>query len=80
MPAAVLQAGMTYIDVVDIKTYFCKRIFCMTSSLSGARVRVATTACVYFHRFYAKHSFLEHDPRTLAPACVYIAGANDPTY
>ena len=31
------------------------------------------TACVYFRRFFVAHEFCEHDPRLVAPACLYLA-------
>ena len=35
--------------------------------------RAVATACVYFRRFSAVHDFCEHDPRLVAPACLYLA-------
>jgi cyclin C len=70
----VLEAGLSRLDVGQLKTFFCHQIFEIVALLK-ARLRVATTACSYFQRFYHLHSFLEHDPRHVAPACVYLAGA-----
>ena len=38
-----------------------------------ARYRVVATAVVYFRRFYMSNSFVEHDPRLVAPGCLYLA-------
>lgn len=73
MHAAVLQAGLSRQEVAQLKTYFCQQIFEIVALLK-ARLRVATTAASYFQRFYHLHSFLDHDPRLVAPACVYLAG------
>lgn len=35
--------------------------------------RVAATAVVYFRRVYAVTSFSRHDPRLVAPGCLYLA-------
>ena len=35
--------------------------------------RAVATACVYFRRFSATHDFCQHDPRLIAPACLYLA-------
>lgn len=45
-------------------------------SLRQGRVAVAT-ATVFFHRFYAKHAFQEHDRFEVAMACLLLAGKTE---
>jgi cyclin T len=45
-------------------------------SLRLPRVAIAT-ATVFFHRFYAKHSFQEHDRFEVAMACLLLAGKTE---
>jgi len=45
-------------------------------SLRMPRVAVAT-ATVFFHRFYAKHAFQEHDRFEVAMACLLLAGKTE---
>ena len=45
-------------------------------SLRLPRVAVAT-ATVFFHRFYAKHAFQEHDRFEVAMACLLLAGKTE---
>lgn len=35
--------------------------------------RAVATACIYFRRFFVAHEFCAHDPRLVAPACLYLA-------
>ena len=37
------------------------------------RQRVVATACVFFHRFFAVRTFLEHDPLLVAPTVLWMA-------
>ncbi|EED94022.1 predicted protein [Thalassiosira pseudonana CCMP1335] len=46
------------------------------TSLRLPRVACAT-ATVFFHRFYAKHSFQEHDRFEVAMACLLLAGKTE---
>lgn len=78
LPAAALKAGLTHDSVTDVKAACCRQIFRMAASLSGAPMRVATTACIYFHRFFAAHSFLDVDPRTFVAPATYLSGAPGP--
>ena len=68
--------GIDQATVQQLKDYFCLRIYKMTKALKTARIRVAATACFYFHRFFLKYSFDQHDPRMIAPACIYLSGAS----
>jgi len=45
-------------------------------SLALSRIPVAT-AMVFFHRFYAKHSFAEHDRFEVAIACILLAAKTE---
>ncbi|KAL7503519.1 hypothetical protein ACHAXN_001506 [Cyclotella atomus] len=45
-------------------------------SLRLPRVAIAT-ATVFFHRFYAKHSFQDHDRFEVAMACLLLAGKTE---
>jgi cyclin-C len=70
----VVKLGISTTEVQQLKEYFCRKIFAMVSSLRASRLKVATTACTYFQRFFLRYALNEHDPRILAPACVYLAG------
>lgn len=47
-------------------------IFDLANSLH-LRQRVAATASVYLRRVYATSAFARHDPRVVAPGCLYLA-------
>jgi hypothetical protein len=70
----MLKAGSCLRDLDQLCLYYCRRIFAMVASLRQVRLRVATTACTYFHRFYHTQSMIERDPRVVSVACVYLAG------
>lgn len=70
----LFEAGLSGQQVKELKTFFCQQIFEIVATLKGSRLRVATTACVYFHRFYVRKTFVDHDPRLVTLACIYIAG------
>lgn len=40
---------------------------------AGLRARVASTAAVYFARFYTRSPYVAADPRLLAPVALYLA-------
>ena len=73
--ADVLRAGISPATFQQLVAFFCRRIFTMVASLRHVRLRVATTACMYFHRFFCLRSMKLHDPRFVLAACIYIAGA-----
>lgn len=74
--AALLKSGVTALQIQKLKEYYCTRIFTMVAALDKARLRVATTACTYFYRFFSKYTFQDHDPRLIVPACIYLSGTN----
>lgn len=49
-------------------------------SNSGGRHRVATTASVFFRRIYQRCKFSDADPRSIAPATVYLAAKIEEVY
>ena len=51
-------------------------IFDLANS-TNLRQRVAATAAVYFRRVCATSSFARHDPRVLAPGCLYLASKSE---
>ena len=71
----VLRAGISPGAFEDLVAFFCRRIFTMVVTLRHVRLRVATTACTYFQRFFCLRSMKQHDPRFVLAACIYIAGA-----
>lgn len=76
VPRSLLIKGMDCSTLQQMKDYFCIRIFGMVHALKTARLRVATTACFYFHRFFLKYSMDQHDPRMMVPACIYLSGTS----
>jgi hypothetical protein len=72
----VLTAGVSQHAYIQLMAFFSRRIFTMVSTLRSTRLRVATTACTYFHRFFCLKSLTEHDPRAVLAACIYLAGAS----
>jgi hypothetical protein len=71
----MIKSGFSLRDVDQLSLYYCRRIFQMVASMRHVRLRIATTACTYFHRFYHTQSMMERDPRVVSIACVYLAGA-----
>lgn len=74
VPASILITGVTALEIQQLKEFYCTRIFTMVAVLEKARLRVATTACTYFYRFFNKYTFKDHDPRHIVPACIYLSG------
>jgi Cyclin, N-terminal domain len=70
-----LTRGVSSTQHDQLMTYFCEMIFKMIAALRGMRLRVASTACTYFHRFFSRCSLAQHDPRVVTVACVYMASA-----
>lgn len=78
VPPEVVKAGFSPDEAAQFTAFFCRRIFTMTAALRTTRLRVATTACIYFQRFFHKHTWCTHDPRIVAVACIYVAGTHAP--
>jgi preprotein translocase subunit Sec61beta len=74
VPPAVLEQGFSLKDLTQFMAFFCRRMFTMAASLRSTRLRVATTACVYFQRFFQHYTIAQQDPRVVAAACIYVAG------
>ncbi|KAK9816853.1 hypothetical protein WJX72_006148 [[Myrmecia] bisecta] len=71
---ADLEKGLSDNQLTQLQAYLILYIGDLAkASQQLVRQRVAATACTYFHRFYVKNNFCEHDPRIIAPACLYLA-------
>jgi len=71
-----IKAGMTAEEEAMKRRKTCRFIEETGRLLKLPRVSVAT-AMVFFHRFYAKHSFLEHDRFEVAVACIVLAAKTE---
>lgn len=71
-----IKAGMTAEEEATKRRKTCRFIEEAGRLLKLPRVSVAT-AMVFFHRFYAKHSFLEHDRFEVAVACIVLAAKTE---
>ena len=71
-----LKAGMTAEEETTKRRKTCRFIEESGRLLKLPRVAVAT-AMVFFHRFYAKHSFLEHDRFEVAVASIVLAAKTE---
>jgi len=66
------EAGLTLEEIFQIQAYHVHYIS-QLARVMKVRQRVVATAAVYFRRFYLRSSFEEHDPRLVAPACLFLA-------
>lgn len=71
-----LQDGMTIQEESIKRRKTCRFIEEAGRILKLPRVAIAT-AMVFFHRFYAKHSFLQHDRFEVAVACLLLAAKTE---
>jgi len=71
-----LKAGMSAEEEATKRRKTCRFIEESGRLLKLPRVAVAT-AMVFFHRFYAKHSFLEHDRFEVAVASIVLAAKTE---
>jgi cyclin T len=71
-----LKAGMTAEEETTRRRKTCRFIEEAGRLLKLPRVAIAT-AVVFFHRFYAKHSFLEHDRFEVAVASIVLAAKTE---
>jgi transcription initiation factor TFIIIB Brf1 subunit/transcription initiation factor TFIIB len=71
-----LKDGMTIEEEAIKRRKTCRFIEEAGRMLKLPRVAVST-AMVFFHRFYAKHSFLEHDRFEVAVACIVLAAKTE---
>lgn len=71
-----LKDGMTVKEESDKRRKTCRFIEEAGRVLKLPRVAVAT-AMVFFHRFYAKHSFSAHDRFEVAVACIVLAAKTE---
>jgi cyclin T len=71
-----LKDGMTVKEESDKRRKTCRFIEEAGRVLKLPRVAVAT-AMVFFHRFYAKHSFSTHDRFEVAVACLVLAAKTE---
>ncbi|KAK9835001.1 hypothetical protein WJX81_003331 [Elliptochloris bilobata] len=69
-----LAKGLSREHVHQVKAFVVQYIEDLAkSSQSYVRRRVVATACVYLRRFYVRRCLCEYDPRSVAPACLYLA-------
>ncbi|KAI8467900.1 MAG: C type cyclin [Monoraphidium minutum] len=66
------QRGLGEAQLQQLKGHFTQYIFDLANS-TKLRQRVAATAVVYFRRVYVTSSYARHDPRLVAPGCLYLA-------
>ncbi|GBF92528.1 cyclin-C1-like [Raphidocelis subcapitata] len=66
------QRGLSEGQLQQLKGHFTQYIFDLANS-TNLRQRVAATAVVYFRRVYVTSSYARHDPRVVAPGCLYLA-------
>lgn len=71
-----LQDGMTIQEESVKRRKTCRFIEEAGRILKLPRVAIAT-AMVFFHRFYAKHSFVQHDRFEVAVACLLLAAKTE---
>lgn len=71
-----LKLGMTIEEEALQRRKTCRFIEESGKVLSLPRVAVAT-AMVMFHRFYAKHTFQDHDRFEVAVACIVLAAKTE---
>jgi hypothetical protein len=71
-----IKDGLTPQEEADKRRKTCRFIEEAGRLLKLPRVAVAT-AMVFFHRFYAKHSFAEHDRFEVAVACLLLAAKTE---
>lgn len=71
-----IKDGITLKEEADKRRKTCRFIEEAGRVLKLPRVAVAT-AMVFFHRFYAKHSFTEHDRFEVAVACLLLASKTE---
>lgn len=71
-----LKDGMTLKEEAMKRRKTCRFIEEAGRVLKLPRVAIAT-AIVFFHRFYAKHSFQEHDRFEVAVACIVLAAKTE---
>jgi cyclin T len=71
-----VKDGISPQEEADKRRKTCRFIEEAGRILKLPRVAVAT-AMVFFHRFYAKHSFAEHDRFEVAVACLLLAAKTE---
>ena len=73
---SVKDGGMTIEEETTRRKKTCRFIEEACRILKLPRVATAT-ALVFFHRFYAKHSFQKHDRFEVAVACILLAAKTE---
>ena len=73
-----LKDGMTVEQETMTRRKTCRFIEEAGRCLKFQRIAVST-AMVFFHRFYAKHSFNDHDRFEVAVAAILLAGKTEET-
>lgn len=73
-----LKDGFTVEQETTTRRKTCRFIEEAGRQLRFHRIAVST-AMVFFHRFYAKHSFKDHDRFEVAVAAILLAGKTEET-
>lgn len=71
-----IKDGISPEEEADKRRKTCRFIEEAARILKLPRVAIST-AMVFFHRFYAKHSFAEHDRFEVAVACLLLAAKTE---
>ncbi|KAI5060074.1 hypothetical protein GOP47_0024494 [Adiantum capillus-veneris] len=66
------ENGISPEDAKIIKIHMSEYIQSLAHQVK-VRQRVVATAIAYFRRVYTRKSFVEYDPRLVAPTCLYLA-------
>ena len=73
-----LKDGMTVEQETTTRRKTCRFIMEAAKQLKFQSIAIST-AMVFFHRFYAKHSFKTHDRFEVAVAAILLAGKTEET-
>jgi len=63
---------MTIEEIIKARVYYTD-VLQLLGRLVQLRQRVVASATTYFRRFYVNNSFIDFDPRLIAPTCLYLA-------
>ncbi|KAI9028284.1 cyclin-like protein [Phycomyces nitens] len=69
---SIVNDGMSVADELRKREFGSELIQNIGCRIELPQITVAT-ACVYFHRFYARESFRTYDATNMAATCVYLA-------
>ena len=64
--------GLDLPSARKLQLFFCHFVQRLGMHL-GIPQRIITTALIYFHRFYSRFTYWDHDPWIMMPSCVFLA-------